>query len=334
VSDDLQAKEEEYLRLNAEIEEKTKNLVREVSGFSNDDLEGDTSRQLHSRLSQLNLSYEGPASPVVPHQAPVHQGSLSPPIVQSSYITDMMARAEEAEEAPRPRPVSRHTPAPPSAPPTTDEVMPEEGRHLGPEAAQRFLKAKVRVLQEEVEALTTQTMSQKVELSKLRESCKNSAEEKVKTQRNLESLHAQLEKYTHMVDSAKSKNKTLETELLNLRKDVEMRDRSEKKSSQTQKTVEVRLNRALEDVEKYKGLLAAARSQVSETNNQDKQTVGAMQAENRTLQKQKGELISAYKKQLKLIDVLRRQKLHLEASRMLGFTQEEFMKVLDWKNSA
>ena len=29
--------------------------------------------------------------------------------------------------------------------------------------------------------------------------------------------------------------------------------RSEKKSSQTQKTVEVRLNRALEDVEKYKG---------------------------------------------------------------------------------
>ena len=50
----------------------------------------------------------------------------------------------------------------------------------------------MRVLQEEVEALTSQTMSQKQELSKLRESSKTSAEEKLKSQRNLESLHTQV----------------------------------------------------------------------------------------------------------------------------------------------
>lgn len=62
-------------------------------------------------------------------------------------------------------------------------------------------------------------------------------------------------------------------------------------------------------------------------------TIKVLKSENKTLEKQRGEIIIGFKKQLKLTDVFKRQKMHIEATKMLSFIEEDFVKALGWGNS-
>lgn len=79
--------------------------------------------------------------------------------------------------------------------------------------------------------------------------------------------------------------------------------------------------------------LSKLRQTNKDITNEDHQKIEVLKSENKKLERQKGELMIGFKKQLKLIDILKRQKMHIEAAKMLSFSEEEFMKALEWGSS-
>ena len=79
----------------------------------------------------------------------------------------------------------------------------------------------------------------------------------------------------------------------------------------------------------FQSQLSKVSQNSKESSDAERKRMDQLVNENKKLEKQKGELIAGFKKQLKLIDLLKRQRMHIEAAKLLHFTEEEFMKALD-----
>ncbi|ELK29120.1 Testis-expressed sequence 9 protein [Myotis davidii] len=198
-----------------------------------------------------------------------------------------------------------------------DDIFCGASKDIGTEAQIRFLKAKLR--EDEIQDLKSQV--------------KNFEEDCVRQQRTINLQQSQTEKYKTLFEEANKKCDGLQQQLSSIERELENKRRLQKQAAATQSATEVRLNRALEEAEKYKSELSKLRQNNKDIASEEHKKIEALKSENKKLEKQKGELMIGFKKQLKLIDVLKRQKMHIEAAKMLSFTEAEFMKALDWGNS-
>ncbi len=132
-----------------------------------------------------------------------------------------------------------------------------------------------------------------------------------------------------IVNNLQGKAKAADSKLAVLQKELDTLERAKKQSDQDSAARELRLNRALEEIEKYKSKVQSTKIHEKDATAELKQQNEKLAEDNRRLEKQKIELIAAFKKQLKLIDILKRQRIHMEAARMMQFTEEEFSKTIE-----
>jgi septal ring factor EnvC (AmiA/AmiB activator) len=143
-------------------------------------------------------------------------------------------------------------------------------------------------------------------------------------------------------------------QLANMQKEVSNTARAAKSAESSTSSFEVRLNRALEDVDRLKAELASSRTAATEMDKTNKESSASMQSQLKRLEKQRGDLVAAFKKQMRLIDILKRQRIHvcigfrvtrafaavsamvyvpllmqMEAARLLAFTEDDFSKLMD-----
>lgn len=196
------------------------------------------------------------------------------------------------------------------------------------------MKAKLKVMQEELERCGSEITKRDEENVKLAQRCKELEEERVKQLRISNSHQTQMEKFRKQNEELNQKLTQSELQASALRKENDTMKKDLKKSQLEQGQLEVKLNRQVEEIDKLKVELSKQLLGKKDTSEQEKSKIEHLTAENKRLQKQKQELIQAFRKQMKLIDVLKRQKMHLEAAKVLQFAEQEFLSALEWQNAS
>ncbi|XP_064596208.1 testis-expressed protein 9-like [Liolophura sinensis] len=367
---DLLSREEEYKRLNQELEAKTADLVREAEEV----MTREESFMARSRLLD-NINSEDFLKDFEDDEYSDNNGGVGispkPPSRPTSNLSNQsrpQSKTPRTKTGTRSRPRSGAKPSGGGAEDVAvpddmfmtefkdfslkhtishiegqaeqgllpndddDDVLPEVAADMGSEATIRFLKAKLRVMQEELDRLAQECSIKDEKNNALSSKVKEVEEERNRLQRTNATQQTQIDKYKHMSEEAKGKSDSLHNQLTAVKKELDSLKRSQKQQLTAQGATEVRLNRALEEVDRYKEELYKAKSSAKDTTVQEKKRVEQLIAENKRLEKQKNELMAGFKKQLKLIDILKRQKMHIEAAKMLSFSEEEFVKALEWGN--
>ncbi|XP_005905685.2 testis-expressed protein 9 isoform X3 [Bos mutus] len=313
---DLLAKEEEYKRLNAELEAKTADLVRQAEEVIRDQQEvrsKSVSAQIKSYEDKDDYSFRRPLS-----EGTVHLHSETKPKTKNvdpiNKVQNKLYSASKGRKSSVKLKYSHVQTASDVAIPEdfsdfslaktiskiegqleeeglpdfiNDDIFSGVSEDIGTEAQIRFLKAKLRVMQEELDNVVCERNKTEDEVQDLKSQLKNFEEDCVRQQRTINLQQSQTEKFKTLFEEANKKCDGLQQQLSSVERDIA---------------------------------------------NEEHQKIEALKSENKKLEKQKGELMIGFKKQLKLIDVLKRQKMHIEAAKMLSFTEEEFMKALEWGN--
>uniref|UniRef100_A0A6Q2YS66 Testis expressed 9 n=1 Tax=Esox lucius TaxID=8010 RepID=A0A6Q2YS66_ESOLU len=328
---DLLAKEEEYKRLNAELEAKTAELVMQAEQVMRDQNEL-LSKPLSSNVDEVTKKLVTSKS-VSQNRRPGNQRKLQ--TTKASALDDVavLEGLVDFSLAKTIRNIEGKLDDGDTDDNLMEDVMPSVGDEMGSDAQIRFLKAKLCVMQEELNRLSNECSKKDDANSVLSTKIKQVEEDRDRLQKTTNVQQTQIEKHKTLTEQSNRKCDGLQQKVTALQKEIEGLKRVQKQAATNHSAVEVRLNRALEEVERSKTQLSKIKQISKDTANQEHKTIETLQAENKRLEKQKAELILGFKKQLKLIDILKRQKMHFEAAKMLSFTEEEFMKALDWGKS-
>ncbi|MCJ8747218.1 hypothetical protein PDJAM_G00150880 [Pangasius djambal] len=223
---DLLAKEEEYKRLNTELEAKTAELVRQaeevmreqnevlskpISTHLSLDIAGDSEEFGDSPMPSVKQST---AKAATEKKSLKGSGKLNRPPSAPRKTAQTKKKTTVAEDVAVPEDFTDFSLAKTISnmegrvnddvtdEQLEDDVMPSAGEEMGAEAQIRFLKAKLRVMQEELNRLSHECNKKDEENGVLSSKLKEVEEDRVRLQRTTSMQQTQLEKHRALAEDA------------------------------------------------------------------------------------------------------------------------------------
>ncbi|XP_069704817.1 testis-expressed protein 9 [Periplaneta americana] len=316
MENNLLKKEQEFHKLNAELELKTKELLKEIEGVMNiQDKIPKRNKNSYASLQTSSSSDDlSKVQTVSLQEAAKRTSTGSSRFDNQPFKHDTKNNRQEfSQHSTSMDPISSVQVS------VADDVLPEA-------SLVRCLRAKVRALQDEVSAMQNEYKQRTDAWRQLQRDLKATQEERTKWQQQAGALRDALQKQEAQNSTNVSKLEERDAENASLKKELEALRKELRTALQTSRSNEVRLQRALEEVDKLRGVLQAHDRDDKELRRRGDETVATV----KRLEKQRAELLNGFRKQLQLIDNLKKQKAHLQAACAMQFCKEEFLQLLDW----
>ncbi|KAG8179508.1 hypothetical protein JTE90_005257 [Oedothorax gibbosus] len=197
------------------------------------------------------------------------------------------------------------------------------------EVTVQFLNAQVRSLKEELETLIRECVDKDEMILLLEQRLKDTEIDRSKLQREGSNKDQQIEKLQKALDESKDKCDRMKKELSFVNKETDILKQGQRQAATVKSSLETKLTRSIEENERTKTEMRQLKQTGKEAQENYQRKMEELSTENRRIDKQNAELHNAIKKQMQLINNLKRQKMHVEAATAVQFSEEEFMKALD-----
>jgi len=210
-----------------------------------------------------------------------------------------------------------------------DELIVMGNNKMGPEATNRFLIAKSRLLKEELAASNVKLRERDANIVELKAQLSDLAEREAQLTKMRNFTQAQLDKLKKTAADNSEHALATEQQLQSVQKELDNATKQLKTTEQDHSAREMRLQRSLEEVERLKSALRNAQTEGKDdiVNNRKKAEKCAVEC--KRLERLNAELLNIIRKQFRFIDVLKRAKMHSEVAHLLHFTEEEFARILE-----
>jgi len=304
----FEQREQELLALNQDLDQKRAKAIAEASGAVQ---QAETAANLPASSSSVGVFPVSPAASAMMEAVSASVPDVGYALAPVAPEESSRASALVAEAMRRPL--------------DTDDDGSNE--HLHETIRSQHLR--IVAMQEELSKTIAELAARNNEVHDLRQEAKQATAEQQRLQKLLANGEKTQEHEKRKSTEIDRKHQEALRELSEFAKERDQLDVQKRKLEAEVVSKDARINRLSEECDRYKTAAKDIGSQDRDRAVSDRREMDRLQSEVRKLERQRAELVNAFKKQMKLIDVLKRQRAHVEAARVLSFTEDEFIRILE-----